>query len=87
MAITKTVVIDQITIQEDGLILVRQATRVFDDDGTKIGERFFRLTLEPGVDVTSYPQRLQRIAAAVWTPAVIAAYQAARAAALQGISG
>lgn len=75
MAITKSVVLDQITIQEDGLILVRQATRVFDDDGSLIGERFHRLTLEPGVDVTAYPQRLQSITNILWTPAVIQAYK------------
>jgi hypothetical protein len=79
MAITVTTTL-QITIEDNGLILVRQGKRALDDDGSLIGERFHRLSFEPGDDVSSQPQKLQRIAAAVWTPAVITAYRAAKAA-------
>ena len=45
---TKTTVIDKIEILEDGVIQVREAKRVFDDDGTFIGERLSRWTPKPG---------------------------------------
>jgi hypothetical protein len=82
MAITTETVIDQITILENGIIQIRQTKRVFDDDGSKLGERFHRSVLEPGDNVSALPNRIQRIAQAVWTQAVIDAYRAARAAAL-----
>lgn len=81
MAIT-TSGIDQIVIQEDGQIMIRQYKRALDDDGSIIGQRFQRTPLEPGQDVSIWPQRVQRICGVVWTPAVIAAYQAAKALAL-----
>ena len=74
---TKQQVIDRISIEEDGVLLVRRALRVFDDDGTKIGERFHRATYTPGQDVTNEPPRIRQLANFLWTPAVIAAYAAA----------
>lgn len=87
MAITTETVIDQITILENGVIQIRQTKRVFDDDGSKLGERFQRSLLSPGDDVNAQPNRIQRITQAVWTPAVIAAYQAAKVAALKSVTG
>jgi predicted metal-dependent HD superfamily phosphohydrolase len=78
--ITATTVIDQITILEDGVIQVRKTKRAFDDDGSLLGERHHRYVLEPGDDVSTQPQRLQRITQAVWTANVISDYQAAKAA-------
>ena len=80
---TKQTLIDAVTVLEDGQMQCRQAMRAFDDDGTKIGERFFRFVLVPGQDVTAQPAMVKRIAQAVWTPAVIDAYNAAKAA--QGV--
>lgn len=85
MALTSTTVIDQITILEDGVIQIRTTKRVFDDDGSILGERFHRRVLEPGEDVSTLPNRLQKITQAVWTPAVISAFQAAKAATLATI--
>lgn len=79
--ITDTTVISHISILEDGQIQVRRTRRVL-DNGELIGERHLRFVLEPGQDVSSYPQRLQRICSAVWTPQVIADYNAAKQAAL-----
>lgn len=80
--ITATTSIDQITISEDGLISIRKTKRAFDDDGSLIGEKHHRSVLEPGEDVSNQPNKIQRIAQAVWTPAVVSEYQAAKAARL-----
>lgn len=49
-------------------------------DGTEfIGEKNIRQTLEPGQDVSTFPQKIRSICALVWTPAVIAAYQLKKA--------
>ena len=68
-----------IGIKEDGLIEYRKTRRIF-EDGVFLTEKHHREVLEPGQDVTSYPNKLRQIAAVVWTPAVIAAYLAAKAA-------
>jgi hypothetical protein len=60
---------------------VRRSRVVIDNDGTtEVARTNFRTVLEPGQDVTSYPPRVRALCAFVWTPAVIAAYQAAKAA-------
>lgn len=80
MALTATNTINSIVIEENGLVILQLARRAFDDDGTLIGERLQRTILEPGNDVSSQAQRVQRICQVVWTQAVIDAYQAAKAA-------
>jgi hypothetical protein len=67
-----------IGVLEDGQIEYRK-TRVL-TDGPDVFEKHFRQVLEPGQDVTSFPAKLRQICAVVWTPAVIAAYLAAKAA-------
>jgi len=57
MSLTKQTVIDQITVQENGIVLYREATRI------------------------SIPANVVAICNAAWTTEVIAAYQAAQAAA------
>jgi len=79
MAITDVTVITSINILEDGQIEVRRTRRIKDTDEV-LGERHHRFVLEPGQDISSYPQRLQRICNAVWTAQFIADYEAAKAA-------
>ena len=74
MALTETKTIDQITVTENGTLLVREATRVL-RDGTQIAETYHRWSFSPGSDVSAMPQNVQDIAATAWTPEVIAAYQ------------
>jgi len=81
MSLSKIKVIDKIEILEDGVFQIREAIRVFDDDGSLIGERYNRTILVPGQDVSNWPLRLQKISNAVWTAQVIADYQAKVAAA------
>lgn len=75
MAITKETVVDQITVTENGLVLVREATRIM-EDGVQLSQTYHRTTLQPGQDVSDQPQNVQDICNIVWTPEIITAYQA-----------
>jgi hypothetical protein len=77
MALTKETVVDRIEITEDGSIQVRRGTYIL-EDGVRIeGPRYHRTAYVPGADISAEPARVRAIAQVVWTPAVIAAYQAA----------
>lgn len=75
MSLTKQVVIDEITINENGIVLYREATRIM-EDGKKISQTFHRNSLTPGQDLTNIPANVVAICEAAWTADVIAAYQA-----------
>ena len=74
MAFTKTKVVDQITVTENGTVLYREATRIL-KDGEQIAQTFHRTSLTPGQDLTGQPAQVTAIANAAWTPEVVAAYQ------------
>ena len=80
MALTKTTVVDQITVTENGSILYREATRIM-EDGNQISQTYHRSSLTPAQDLTGVPANVVAICNTVWTAEVIAAYQAAQAAA------
>jgi hypothetical protein len=80
MSLTKTTTVDQITVQENGTVLYREATRIM-EDGNQISQTYHRSSLLPAQDLTGVPANVVAICNAAWTPAVIAAYQAAQAAA------
>ena len=75
MAIEKQVSVDQITIQENGIILYREATRII-EDGKELTKTYHRSSLTPGQDLTGQPANVVAIANTVWTSDVISAYQA-----------
>lgn len=75
MALTKSVAVDQITVTENGIVLVREATTI-KEDGVEISKKYHRSSFVPGDDVSAQPANVQAICAAAWTPEVIAAYQA-----------
>ena len=80
MSLTKQTVVDQITVQENGIVLYRQATRIM-EDGNQISQTYHRSSLTPAQDLTGVPTNVVAICNAAWTAEVIAAYQAAQAAA------
>ena len=80
MSLTKQMVIDQITVTEKGIILYREATRIM-EDGNQISQTYHRSSLTPAQDLTGVPANVVAICNAAWTAEVIAAYQAAQAAA------
>lgn len=73
--IDETKVIDQITVTENGIVLYREATRVL-RDGDEIAKTYHRSSLTPGQDLTDVPANVAAICQTVWTPDVIAAYEA-----------
>ena len=77
MSLTKTTVVDQITVTENGIVLYREATRIM-EDGVAISKTFHRSSLSPAQDLTGVPANVVAICNAAWTPEVIAAYQAAQ---------
>ena len=73
--LTSTDVLDTINIKENGIIEYRIAKRIF-ENGAFLNELYHRSSLYPGQDTTGHPAQVAAIAAVVWTPEVIAAYQA-----------
>jgi len=75
MALTETKVVDKIEVVENGIVQVREATRIL-KNGEQIAQTYHRWTLTPGQDISDQASNVQAIANAAWTPEVIAAYQA-----------
>jgi hypothetical protein len=75
MSLTKTTVVDQITVTENGVIHYREATRII-EDGKEISKTYSRTSLTPAQDLTGQPANVVAICNAAWTDAVVAAYQA-----------
>jgi hypothetical protein len=76
----KQIVVDLIETVENGVVQVRTCTRVM-EDGKQLSGTFHRHVVCPGDDYSAEDAKVQAICAAVHTPEVIAAYQAAQAAA------
>lgn len=74
MALTKEIAVDQITVTENGTILVREVTRIM-EDGVEISKQYHRTSFAPEADVSLQPDNVQAVCNTVWTPEVIAAYQ------------
>ena len=75
MSLTKNIVIDQITVTENGIVLYREATRIM-EDGNQLSQTYHRSSLAPGQDLTGIPANVAAICTVAWTEEVIAAYQA-----------
>lgn len=75
MALTETKIIDKIEIVGLGYLQVRE-TSVIMRDGQEIAKTYHRSVFPPGSDVSAMPANVQDIARAVWSPEVIATYQA-----------
>jgi len=54
---------------------VRMANQIVDGECVK-ASTFYRYVLLPGSDLTGQPEQVVAIANAVWTPEVVAAYEA-----------
>ena len=76
--LTKTTVVDQVTVTENGTILYREATS-FLENGVAITKTFHRNSLTPGQDLTGVPANVVAHCNTAWTAEVVAAYQAAQA--------
>ena len=78
MSLIKQMVIDQITVQENGTVLYRNATRIM-EDGVQLSQTYHRNSLTPGQDLTGVPANVVAHCNTAWTADVVAAYQAAQA--------
>ena len=76
MSLTKTTVVDSITVTENGIVLYREATRIM-EDGNQISQTYHRTSLTPGQDLTGQPANVVAICNAAWTEECISAYQQA----------
>jgi hypothetical protein len=85
MSLTKTTTVDQITVTENGIVLYREATRIM-EDGKELSKTYHRTSLSPQDDLNNQPANVVAICNVAWTPEVIAAYQAAQAAAASSTS-
>ena len=76
MTLEKVVSVDLIEVVENGSVQVRTKTAI-KEDGIEISSKFHRHVVVPGADYSAEDAKVQAICAAVHTPEVIAAYQAA----------
>lgn len=82
MALTKEVVIDKVEVLENGVIQLREVTRII-EDGVQLSSSYHRSVLNPGSDISHQPSNVQAIVSAAWTPEIIAAYEAQQASLVQ----
>ena len=75
MSLTKEQVIDKIEIIENGVVQIRQATKIL-EDGNELSKSYHRWTIAPGQDYSDQPDNVKAICAVAHTPAVIATYEA-----------
>ena len=80
MALTKEVKVDRIEVLENSSVQVRTKTAIM-EDGKEISSQFHRHVVSPGDNYSTENAKVKAICAAVHTPDVIAAYQAAQEAA------
>ena len=74
MAITKRTELKE-EILPTQVIQIRTTT-VVEEDGVELARNHKRHVVVPGQDLTDEPNEVQLIAAALWTPEVIAAFKA-----------
>lgn len=87
--LTERIIVGRLEVLEDGLLQVREDT-VIERDGVELIRTYHRRVLEPGEVVSREDARIRAVAAVVWTPEVIKAYEdkkRAQAAAFDTIKG
>ena len=75
MSLIKTTTVDQILVEENGIVLYREATRIM-EDGNQISQTYHRTSLVPEQDLTGAPANVVAICNVAWTPEIITAYKA-----------
>ncbi len=59
-------------------IIQSRCADIIEKDGVEVGKTYHRHTRTPGEDVSDDCAELQAVAAALWTPEVIDAYEASK---------
>jgi hypothetical protein len=65
MALIKTKNIDQIFVNAENIVFIRESNIVI-LDGVEISRTYHRTSLTPDQDVSNWPQKVQDICAAAW---------------------
>lgn len=73
MALTEKKIIDLIEILHLGQLQIREAL-IIERDGVAISKTFHRYVLSPGDNVSEKEEKIQKIAAAVWTEEVMSVW-------------
>jgi len=68
----------QLEIIPPYLIINCRRADIIEKDGVEVGKTYHRHVRIPGEDVSDDCAELQAVAAALWTPGVIAAYEASK---------
>ena len=77
MALEELQLTDKIEVTQNGSLQIRHRHSIVDaDTGEEKAASFHRHVLAPADDVSGECERVKAVAAAVWTPECIAAYQA-----------
>ena len=76
MALSEVKVIDKIEVTENGVVQIREATRIV-KDGEVIAQTYHRSTIAPGQNYSDQDAKVKAICDAAHTEAVIEAYEAA----------
>ena len=77
MALEELQLTDKIEVTQNGSLQIRHRHAIIDSDtGEEKAASFHRHVLAPADDVSGECERVKAVAAAVWTPECIAAYQA-----------
>ena len=74
MAITKRFELKE-EILPNQTIQLRTAT-IVEEDGVELGRSYKRCVFTPGSNISKAPDEIKAIAEALWTPQVVAAYNA-----------
>ena len=85
MSLEKVTAADLIEVAENGIVQVRTKTAI-KEDGVEISSKFHRHVVAPGADVSGEDAKVQAIAASIHTADVVAAYEAAQAAAQPAVA-
>jgi hypothetical protein len=85
MSIEKIISADLIEVLENGSVQVRTKTAI-KEDGVEISSKFARHVVAPGDDYSAEDARVKAICAAMHTADVVAAYEAAQAAAQTNVA-
>lgn len=65
MSFTEKTIVDQITVLDDGIVLVREAN-IIEKDGSEISKTYHRYSLNKGQDISSQPNKVKVICQAAW---------------------
>jgi hypothetical protein len=77
MSLYKLTIIDQITVTELGIVLVRKVTKVM-ENGKELSRAYQRNSFAPDEDVSEQPANVKAICFAAWTQDIVAAYRDAQ---------